>query len=105
MNEKIDRKPGLAVEILIFRLHSGTERELVDHLTEYSCPEKALRAHRPGRYRVEWRDERRWIVRAQGFTVSRQGDVNEIPKGYRLPRKRTITSTPRDVLSFRPSRR
>jgi hypothetical protein len=91
------RERGPATEALIYRLIDGSRRRtLVDHITATSDYKQVLRSKGPGRYRVEWRDARRWIVAAQGYWVYPNGRVEQV-RGRRPPRRPRKLGQPRRV--------
>lgn len=88
MKKPIHRIPGRAVEILVFKLIEGSRRRtLVAHLTLDSNLRNAIMPHGVGRYRVEWRDARRWITRANGIWVWPDGRLQQVSGRKRPPRK------------------
>ena len=82
------RSPGVAVEMFVYRYlpsgGRGGSRTLV-----FNCvltdPQKLLARFEHGRYRVEWRDSRRQIVKVETFKVGRIGVYR--PGRIRPPRR------------------
>ncbi len=73
------RVPGEATQIFLYRYltrtRRGQPRELVDNFTVRSDLERVVRDIGPGRYRLEWRDNNRWIVRVRVWVVRENGEV------------------------------
>lgn len=88
MSRSVDRCPGRPVEILVYKLIQGTRcRTRVAHLTVDSNLRTVLVANGPGRYRVEWRDRRRWITQVHGIWVWQDGRVQRVQGRKPRPRK------------------
>lgn len=90
MNE---RTPGKATQVFIYRYlrrtRLGQPRELVDNFTPQSDLERVVRDCGPGRYRLEWRDDKRWVTKVRVWVVLRNG---EIVDGRPLRRRRKVGS-------------
>lgn len=87
------REPGPAVELWIYRYDTsatnrGGRRELVFNAKPEGGAEHSLyRLFGAGRYRLEWRDERRWLVRVKVVDVAKNG-LRDGPKPKAV--KRTV---------------
>lgn len=88
------RSVKYASEVFVYKLPpTGRSRTLIDNLTPASDLGAALRQHGAGRYRLEWRDRKRWIMGVRLMIVGADGSVCWAqPKGRprRIPRARTV---------------
>ena len=87
------RAVGPATEIWIYRYdleakNRGSRRDLLFNATASSGVENALhRLFGAGRFRLEWRDAKRWIVRVKVVEIDTKGRVVE---RKRAPAKRVV---------------
>lgn len=92
---KSRRAPGSPVEIFFWRMGestaNGARRTLAYNATVGSDFAAVLRSLGVGRYRVEWRDRRRFVVRVETWAVYPDGACARVPA---LPRRRPRTVPP-----------
>lgn len=90
----LNRSLTYAKEVFIYRLPpTGRSRTLVDNITPASDLGAVLRQHGVGRYRLEWRDRKRAIMRVRLAIVRADGSTDwALPKGRprRVPPPRTV---------------
>ncbi len=96
---KMKRVKGEPREVFVYRYlpptTTGQSRKWIGNFTVVSDLDRILRAKGPGRYRLEWRDDHRWIVEVKIRVVRREGRVVE-GRPLLPPRK---VGPPRDLPS------
>lgn len=86
------RAPGLPVEVFFWRLcertPTGMRRELAYNATVDSDVPTVLWSLGEGRFRVEWRDRRRFVVRVEAWVVYPDGACGRVPPMARRRRRK-----------------
>jgi hypothetical protein len=106
------RAPGHPVEMFFWRLcertPNGMRRELVYNATAGSDLPTVLWSLGVGRFRVEWRDRRRLVVRVEAWAVYPDGVCERVPPMVRRrlrsvpPPQHVARGTPQEAVRFAP---
>lgn len=86
------RTPGHPVEMFVWRLYEKVgrtwRRELLRNVEVTQDFSQVFRGLPVGRYRVEWRDHRRWVCRVEAWRITERGLRRLAPTAERHPRRK-----------------
>ena len=86
------RTPGHPVEMFVWRLYEKVgrtwRRKLLRNTEVTQDFPLVFRGLPVGRYRVEWRDQRRWVCRVEAWRITERGLRRLPPAAERRPRRK-----------------